>query len=375
MTDPDRIDELSALFAFLADADFAGYSPLYERIARVMAGSPELLVMVDDAAASNSRRGRVPVLFHATLHDLALRRPDSRLGEVFAGAECSDTELATLLTDTLRSEAPAITATMRSRSVQTNEVGRSAAIAAGLASIDTEGRDVALVEVGPSAGLNLFVDHWRIEYVRAEANVATIGPPDSSVAIRCELVGDLDPVVADITNLAMRTGVDPNPIDASNVDESRWLRACVWPDVPDRPQRLSAAIDVVAQDPPQLVRGDAVSDLGPLVAGIDVALLPVVVSTWALAYVSAEGRATIIEALDAIGSRRDLDLLTLEEPRFTPGLDDPATYVEMYDRAGDGTPTVLARHEWRDGERCTTVLAVCHPHVRWMRWLDGGHDG
>jgi len=373
--EPDRIDELAALFTFLADTDFAGYSPLYERIARVMAGSPDLLAVVDEAAASNSRRGRVPVLFHATLHDLALRRPNTRLGEVFAGADCSDTELSTLLATTLRTEATAITTTMRTRSVQTNEVGRSAAIAAGLAAIDTGGREIALVELGPSAGLNLFVDRWHIDHVRDGEVTSSSGPSDSTVSMRCELVGPLTPPHRPLPTIALRTGVDPNPIDASDPDESRWLRACVWPDVPDRPQRLAAAIDLVAQDPPELVRGDAVTDLAPLVAGIDAALLPVVVSTWAMAYVSADGRAAIGAALDAIGARRDLDLLTLEEPRFTPGIDDPAIYVDMYRGAGDGTPTLLAHHEWRDGERITTVLALCHPHVRWMRWLDGGDDG
>ena len=370
MDTDDRIEELSTLFAFLADHDFRGYSPLYEQIARTMADDRRLLTFVDEAASPNARRGRVPVLFHASLHDLTLTHPELELSRAFT--EGAQIDLAAAISDAIDTHGDELIATMRTRSVQTNEVGRSAAIAAGLAAIDTGGRRIALVELGPSAGLNLFVDRWHVEYRRDGAVVATTGPEASTVRLSCELRGPLDPPFGSASPIAMRTGVDPSPIDASDPKQAQWLRACVWPGVPERDERLAAALAVVGLEPPPLVRGDAVADLAPLVASVDPDLFPVVLSTWALAYVSAEGRATIAESLDRIGASRDLALLTLEEPRFTPHIPVTDAEVAAAFQPGDGTPTVLGRRVWHRGHATSTALALCHPHARWMRWIDGG---
>lgn len=371
MEDEDRIIELASLFTFLADHDFHDYSPIYERVARLMAASPDRLRLVDAAAAPNSRRGRVPVLFHATLHDLTLRHPDTALAAIFGGDDATDDELADAIDEIMTTHGGELVTTMRTRSVQTNEVGRSAAIALGLAAIGPLDRPIALIEIGPSAGLNLFLDRWCIDYVHEGATVASIGPSGSGVHLRCELRGPVLPSRFTVPAIAARTGVDPSPIDASDPDQSRWLRACVWPGVPERPRRLAAALEVVGADPPRLVRGDAVTDLAPLVAAVDPTSLPVVVSTWALAYVSAEGRAAVIGALDAIGAARDLAFVTLEEPRFTTWVDAPDPSAAADYGAGDGTPTMLGLRVWRDGVARSTTLAMAHPHGRWMRWLDG----
>lgn len=371
MEHAERIEELSSLFTFLAEHDFHDYSPLYERIARHLAASPELLAFVDDAAAPNTRRGRVPVLFHATLHDQALRHPDSALAAAFAGASMDDVELTDAVATMIDLHRDEVVSTMRTRSVQTNEVGRTAALVVGLAAIATD-RPVGLVELGPSAGLNLFPDRWHVEYLRDATVVATSGPADSPVRLRCELRGPSAPTAFAVPSIAVRTGIDPAPIDATDPEQSRWLRACVWPDVPDRPERLSAALAAVADDPPALVAGDAVTGLAALVTTVDDALLPVVQSTWALAYLSAEGRGRVLADLDALGSTRDLAFVTLEEPRFTPWLDVPDPFVSSYYAAGDGTPTLLGLRVWRDGAVTSTPLALTHPHGGWMRWLDGG---
>ena len=374
MDEGDRITELATLFTFLADSDFHGYSPVYERMARLMAASPERLRLVEYAAAPNARRGRVPVLFHAAVHDLTLRHPDTPLAAIFDGADVSDDELADAVDEILTTYRDELVGTMRTRSVQTNEVGRSAAIALALAALDPMERAVSLVEIGPSAGLNLFLDRWRIDYRRHDTVVASIGPAESQVRLQCELRGPLAPTRFTIPAIAGRTGVDPAPIDASDPEESRWLRACLWPGVPERPQRLAAALDVVGDDPPTLVQGDAVTDLASLIDTTDAATLPVVLATWALAYVPAEGRVTVFDALESIGATRDLAFVTLEEPRFTPWLDRPGPLVEAHHEAGDGTPTMLGLRTWHDGIARSTSLAMTHPHGQWVRWLEPGTD-
>jgi len=312
------------------------------------------------------------VLFLAATHDLVLDEDASELAAIYRGDSVADPwppfrDLVDRRRDDLADR-------LQTRSVQTNEVGRSAAIALALAAMGPMDRAVTLVELGPSAGLNLFVDRWRIDYERDGAPLTSIGPPDAAVRLHCELRGPSVPARHTLPTIAGRTGVDPAPIDASDPEASRWLRACVWPGVPERPHRLAAALEVVGADPPTLVRGDAVTDLAPLVRASDPATVPVVVSTWALAYVRAEGRAAVFDALESVGAERDLALVTLEEPRCTSWLTPPGSSGSVRLEAGDGTPTMLGLRMWRDGVATSTPLAMSHPHGRWVHWLDPGTE-
>ena len=368
----EAIDELSELFLFLAENDFSGYSPVYESLARSVAIDRQLLRFVESSAHPNARRGRVPVLFFAATHDRVLANPESDIAAIYRGDLTEDPMPAFLAL--IDAERDAIVANMRTRSVQTNEVGRSSAIAAGL-SVVGGARELALVELGPSAGLNLLVDRWHIDYTRDDESVFGVGPIDSPVRLQCELLGPHDPPSAPVGPITRRTGVDPSPIDAADPDQARWLQACIWPGVVERAERLAAALRVAAAEPPDLLRGDGVTDLAPLVATVADDQVPVVLSTWALAYVPTEGRTRIFDELDEIGSTRDLAILTLEEPRFTPWIDALDEIAAMCLDAGAGTPTVLGLRQWIDGECTSSLLALCHPHVRWMHWLEGGSDG
>lgn len=372
VSERDAIEELSDLFVFLADHDFAGYSPTYEQLARAIAVDTQLLEFVVTSASPDTRRGRIPVLFFAATHDRILANPESEIARVYRGE--SDSDPLQPFLELVELERESIVHNMRTRSVQTNEVGRSAGIALGMSALTLNDRDIALVEIGPSAGLNLFVDHWHANYLLNETVVRELGPTDSPIQLTCELRGDLIPPESRIGRISHRTGIDPAPIDASNATESRWLQACVWPGIPERPERLATALAVVAKTPPSLVQGDAVVDLIPLVETIPPGCVPVIVSTWALAYVSGSGRETIQTSIDALGAKRDLALLTLEEPRFTPWIETPDELVTAYYEVGDGTPTVLGLRQWVDGKCSNRVLALCHPHVRWLRWLEEETD-
>ena len=69
-------------------------------------------------------------------------------------------------------------------------------------------------------------------------------------------------------------------------------------------------------------------------------------------------------------ARRDLALITLEEPRFTPWDPEVGDLPEGI-VAADGTSTVLAIRRWSGGICESRVLAFVHPHGRWMHWIDG----
>ena len=257
MSERDAIEELSELFVFLADNDFAGYSPLYEQIARVAATDRKLLEFIAKAANPNARRGRIPILFFAATHDRVLANSESPIAAVYRGESQADP--MPLLRELLERESAEITTNMRTRSVQTNEVGRSAILSFAFSRAQRNvTAQTALFEIGPSAGLNLYFDRFHTDITRNGEFVAANGPEESTVRLQCELRGPVTPTfLTDRFAPTSRRGLDPNPIDVMNDSECRWLRACLWPGIPDRPERLAAAIDVARLSPPQLIAGDA----------------------------------------------------------------------------------------------------------------------
>ena len=367
---------LAARFETLAADDFAGYCPIYERVARAIAEDDASLALLLDAAPV----GRTPVLFLAAVHDLVLGDPDSTLAHIYAGRSAADPWPP--FRELLHRRTPEILGLMRTRSIQTNEVGRSAALVPALAAVQRRARSagderpLALVELGPSAGLNLLLDRYRVTYRRAGQVRATAGDPASPVQLDCEVRGPADPPLDGLPLvIASRTGLDLSPVDVTDDEACRWLAACVWPGVPDRPGRLAAAIALARLDPPPLVTGDAVTDLAPLVAALPDDVLPVVISTWALAYLGRDGRATMLAALDDVGTTRDLALVTAEQPHSTPWIPAlPPEVAAVGDADGDGTTTVLGAHTWRDGMVDDEVLALTHPHVRWIAWVPGAGE-
>lgn len=374
MSDRDSVEELSDLFVFLADHDFAGYSPIYEKIARSIAADQQLLEFILSSASPNTRRGRIPVLFFAATHDRILANPDSEIAAIYRGGSTDDPFPPFM--DLVDTDSEAIVANMRTRSVQTNEAGRSSILSLAFQRAHNGViAPTALFEIGPSAGLNLFFDHFRIDFMRDNTLLACAGPHDANVRLSCDVRGPNLPQFPDgeFTPIS-RSGIDPNPIDVRSESERRWLQACVcWPGIADRPQRLAAALEVAQASPPHLIRGDAVSDLGQALTQIPTGDHLIVFATWALAYISAEGRHNVLATIDEIGSTRDLDFITFEEPRFTTWV-EPAG-AEVFDSyLGEGTPTQLSLRSWRSGVCTTTALAVAHPHGRWIHWLEEGND-
>lgn len=135
-----------------------------------------------------------------------------------------------------------------SAAVQTNEVARSAALAMGLDRL-ARGEDapLRLIEIGPSAGLNLRLDHFA--YV---VDGATIGG-DPSSKVRIEDVWESPPWTSRPQwSIDERVGLDPNPLDPTDPTVAQRLRSFVWPDQLLRLRRLDAAIELAGRVPARL---------------------------------------------------------------------------------------------------------------------------
>jgi hypothetical protein len=141
--------------------------------------------------------------------------------------------------------------TIRSRSTQTNEAGRLATLAPALARV-ADGRPLALLEVGASAGLCLYPDRWGYRWTTPRG-VRTAGPPEpllTAAVTGPAPLPDAPPVVV------WRGGIDLNPLDVTDDDDMAWLLTLVWPEHEDRRAQLATAINVARSDPPDLRAGD-----------------------------------------------------------------------------------------------------------------------
>lgn len=141
------------------------------------------------------------------------------------------------------------------RPVQTNEVGRCAALLPGFLSVAAEtGLPLRLLEVGASAGLNLRWDRYR--YL-GDGGSFSWGPADSPVQIEFELDGaDRLPGPPQFEVLD-REGCDAAPVDPTTAEGRLTLLAYIWPDQSVRVRRAQAALEVVAACPASIDREGA----------------------------------------------------------------------------------------------------------------------
>lgn len=124
--------------------------------------------------------------------------------------------------------------------------------------------NLALVEVGPSAGLNLLWDRYGYDYGAA----GQWGDLDSPVRIESAVRAGNPPLPDETPPVASRVGIDLNPLDVTDPDDARWLRSLVWPEHDERHRVLANAIDAARRTPPDIREGDALELLPEVVAEI-----------------------------------------------------------------------------------------------------------
>jgi hypothetical protein len=201
---------------------------------------------------------------------------------------------------------------VRTQGVQTNEVQRSWVLVPLFGRVgERTGADVVdLVELGPSAGLNLVWDRYRCDY-----EAGAVGPLEARVLLRGEERRPVrESLLERVPRVRDRVGIDRAPIDLRDPEGARLLKAFVWADQTDRLERLDLAIETLRDDPPQLVRGDFVELLPAVLADRAPDAVTVVFQTAALGYVDEVGRARIRQTL-ADADERPLAFISAGNPR------------------------------------------------------------
>ena len=181
--------------------------------------------------------------------------------------------------------------------VQTNEVGRSAALYGGLLHVASRtGLPVRLLEIGASAGLNL-----RVERFAYEVGDRVLGDPASPVRLRQPWQGTLPPYAA--VQVVERSGCDPAPLDPGRHADQLTLTSYVWADQLERLERLRAALQVAERLPGPVEALPASAFLARELAEPAPGVATVVWHSVVWQYLAADEREAVTALLGEAGAR------------------------------------------------------------------------
>ena len=349
-----RRQGLSAIWTYFGEHECGDYSRLYTQISKTVAANDAVLKLVLEAPATSHQ----PNVLLAAVHYLLLGGLDHPLSAVYAGE--SDAAVGPLFIDVCLTHRAEILALLATRHTNTNEVGRAAVIGPALtAAAQRLGAPLGLVDVGCSAGLNLFCDRYLLDYGAR----GTTGPLDAAVRIESEIVGGDAPIAPQLPEIRFRVGLDRDPMNLTVADNARWLLSCIWPDTGRLP-RARTAIAAAQSTPPDLVQGDAVDDITAVVLGLPPDVTPVVVTTWALAYLPRSRRAEFHETLAAASRTRPIAWVSAEGVGVVDAFAGTTPPVD-----GNRTDaSLLGLVTFRDGVGASELLAFVQPHGAWIDW-------
>jgi hypothetical protein len=231
------------------------------------------------------------------------------------------------------------------RGVQTNEVGRTAALLCGfLAFARASGLPLRCLEVGASAGLNLRWDRFR--YVAPDT---TWGDATSPVVLRDRWLDDGLPFDVQ-TSVVERAGCDANPLDPTTDDGRTTLLSYVWPDQAERLALVRAACDVARRVPATIEPANGADWIAARLARPTPGVATVVYHSIVIQYFDEASRDRLIAAIADAGGRATRDA-PLAWVRMEPG----------------GEQAEVRSTTWPGGEE--RLVATCGFHGAGVRCL------
>jgi hypothetical protein len=321
----------------------AATSPLYERVALALSGSEEALRAI---AAAPSRR-RSPTAILAALHDLALAGHAPALAAAYAARDGDAAASAAI--DALRTADVA-----GHRTVRADESGRHTVLYPAVAEAARRmgASAVGLIDVGRPAGLNLNVDRVGIAYDNGQSS----GDPASPVQRSASIVGGRPVPSGAVPEVVARVVVDRDPVDVTNKEDARWLRACLPPE-----QGAALEAEIALVDPPLLLAGEPVETLPAAFTHVPADALPVVTTTWALSALPLESRLRFLHRLDE-AARRPVAWVSVEGVGVAPSV------PTLGDRRASGH-SIIGLAELDHSTLRVEAVGRCWSRGRLLAWL------
>jgi hypothetical protein len=325
--------------------------PLYSRLCAEVSEDEELLWLTVDACPGQP----VTYLLFGAVHDLILRGTSHPISAVYDGSTRGQPLIAnayTVFRDFCLSHRTQVQEITSSRLVQTNEIGRSALVALGLAYVaSVEHGEISLVDIGASAGLNLSWDSYSLQF-HSPGESPLVWNSQSHVKITCTIPRHARSIARKLqrVRIAERLGIELRPLDLRDPEAVRWLYALVWPNQVDRKSRLQSAIhlQLLSQELP-ILRSDATTELATVIERLRDDTTLCLFESHIVEQLSRCCWESYERQFARIAKRRDIFRITISS-------------------CGDKALMMLRRYR-RKPRVEEQILAVCHPHGLWADWV------
>jgi hypothetical protein len=324
-------------------------SPLYGELLRRAADDADAGGPVAEALAGREAdplESMLQLRFMGAVHRLALAGDAPALAAVYPSCG-GDGDVASAWPPFRATVAEnlAVLGRLVRKPVQTNEVGRSRALALGFLTLAAEmGLPLRLLELGSSAGLNLRWDGFHYQ-----SGGFSFGDPGSPVQFLDYSEGPL-PSLPGHVGIAERLGCDEAPV-ALDDDGRLTLRSYLWPDQVERLRMLDGALEVASGIHVPVERSGAADFLERRLADPVAGVCTVVFHSIVMQYVDAAERERVASVLAEAGARAT-ESAPLARLMLEPG----------------GDLADLRLTVWPGGEERLLAQAGYHGEpVRWLR--------
>ena len=236
-----------------------------------------------------------------------------------------------------------------SRITNTNEVARCTSLYPAFDHIAREtGTALHMIEIGPSAGLNLNWNHYAYRFMRNGQAVVERTPQDALLSLSTELRGERNPVLAGaLPQVDSKVGLELNPVNLLNPEDRLWLRALIFPELAPRFARLEGAISTALAHPVSIRFGDALDLVAPTVRALPSSGTPVLYHSFVTYQFSTAMRERLERTIRDLSAARPI-------------------YKVAVEWVANEHPLTVSRYE--NGSVDAVVLADCNPHGAWLEW-------
>ncbi|MHA2051702.1 MAG: DUF2332 domain-containing protein [Promethearchaeota archaeon] len=347
------LEQLKNGFSGFKKVAFDDDETLYTSLCEIITNSETLLKIADNVSLEQPFAN---ILFGA-VHLLLLKGYRSKLSKYYATIQQSknvrlvDNNLESIFTNFVNHNYKEIVEICKIRRVQTNEIGRCSFILPGLNYVQTlTKKPLILIELGTSAGLLLNYDKYNIKY----SEKLSIGDQNSPVTIQCDLKGQLTPPVFDLPKIKKKIGIDLQPIDCTDSEDSLWLQALIWPKNVQRLISLRKALEICRKNQSsfKFIRGDGFNDI--------------------LTYIKDHN---VLDSSLCIHHSFSMNQIPKpERENYYQNLKDYTKksgnrIYELTIKWRDGEDPKYVLNEISEGKIVPTELAKVHHHGQWIEWL------
>ncbi len=339
--------EASRSFAEFAKNETVLTSPLYSFLSAQIAEDEAIL----EIAAFASPLHLAPIILLGAVHFLLSGSAHAALARFYPSLTSAPDAFENAYPDfrqfCLENRASLISL-LQSKQVQTNEVRRCACLlpAFGFVMEKTDNAPLIMIEVGASAGINLF---WR-EFCYDYSNGQQWGSAVSAVQLKCDARGvNPLPLPRNRPTLIQNIGLELKPVDLLCEEDVRWLRALIWPDHLERAKLFTKALSIVRGKPLEVIAGDALQTLPAILEALPTHGTVCLYHSLVLNQFPPEAQKEFDLILKTASRNRDLYCIGMGDNRHN---EDELT---------------LASYHY--GVEKVVSLAKCQAHGAWIEWL------